>query len=211
VSLNPNFSDSDSELIFQAQNGVKQAFGELALRYRKNICGLAFRMIGDLQEAEDITQNVFIRAYLALPKFTPNRDNSCKAWLLTITSRLCIDYIRRHKQNNIDMESMSHRELELIATAQNIRDTVIDAEERNRLCQALLRLPPNYRMAVALKYIEDLDYQEISRIMKIPLGTVGTWIRRGLAELKADIIQTELHPTILNQKRGEVGAKPATR
>lgn len=192
---------NESEYIIRAQNGDKQAFGELALFYRKNICGLAYRIIGDLQEAEDITQNVFIRAFLALPKFTPNHDGSFKAWLLTITSRLCLDYLRRYKRNPIYMESIPDDPLHQAGGNNNVTDIVIDSEEKQALCEALLRLPPNYRMAIALKYIEELDYQEISQVMKIPLGTVGTWIRRGLVELRND----------LNRKGDENRAKLAAR
>lgn len=175
---------NEFELISRAKNGDKQAFGELALTYRKSICGLAFRIIADLHEAEDITQNVFIRAYLALPSFTPNHENSFKSWLLTITSRLCIDYIRRNRKWT---EMQPDQELEFASTDKNIPDIIVDTEDKRLLREALHRLPANYRMAIALKYIEELDYREISQIMKIPIGTVGTWIRRGLAQLKLDL------------------------
>ncbi len=198
LSLN---RQNESEYIVRAQNGDKQAFGELALFYRKNICGLACRIIGNLDEAEDIAQNVFIRAFLALPRFTPKHDGSLKAWLLTITSRLCLDYLRRCKKQQIYLEGISYQNIDRVAADNNIVDIVVDSEEKKILCQALLQLPPNYRMAIALKYIEELDYQEISQVMKVPLGTVGTWIRRGLAELRTD----------LNRKGDEHGAKLATR
>lgn len=194
-------NQNESEYIARAQNGDKQAFGELALFYRKNICGLAYRIIGDLDEAEDITQNVFIRAFLALPRFTPKHDGSLKAWLLTITSNLCLDYLRRCKKQQIYLDSISYQNLDRVAADHNIVDIVVDSEEKKILCQALLQLPPNYRMVIALKYIEELDYQEISQIMKIPLGTVGTWIRRGLEELRMK----------MNQKGDEDSAKMATR
>jgi RNA polymerase sigma-70 factor, ECF subfamily len=184
---------NEFELITRAKNGDKQAFGELALNYRKNICGLAYRIIGNLHEAEDITQNVFIRAYLALPSFTPNHDGAFKSWLLTITSRLCIDYTRRHRQRNTYVEIQPYQELELIATTdKSITDIIVDAEDKRLLREALLRLPPNYRMAIALKYIEEFDYREIAQIMKIPIGTVGTWIRRGLERMKTDLNTKEV-------------------
>lgn len=178
---------NEFELITRAKNGDKQAFGELALHYRKNICGLAYRIIGDLHEAEDITQNVFIRAYLALPSFTSTHDGAFKSWLLTITSRLCIDYTRRHHQQDSYEEIQPYQELHLVNTEKSITDIIVAGEAKRLLQEALLRLPPKYRMAIALKYIEELDYREIAVIMKIPLGTVGTWIRRGLEKMKADL------------------------
>ncbi len=178
---------SEFDLIHKAKNGDQQAFGELALMYRKNITGLAYRIIGDLHEAEDITQNVFIRAYLALPNFNPNHDGAFKSWLLTITSRICIDHTRKHRNRNSYDQMQPYQELELIETTDNISETIIAEEDKRLLRESLLRLPPNYRMVIALKYLEDLDYRDIAEIMKIPLGTVGTWIRRGLEQLRKEL------------------------
>lgn len=184
----------ESELIFKAQSGDKQAFGELALLYRKNVCGLAYRMLGDFAEAEDVTQDVFVRAFLSLGSFTQNREGGFKAWLLTITSRICIDRTRRvhYRLTSSTAELHPHQELAMAEAAESIPEIVGRAETKNSIRRAMLQLPPNYRMAVALKYLEDLDYQEISRIMQIPLGTVGTWIRRGLERLKRELETKEV-------------------
>ncbi|MGE5580979.1 MAG: RNA polymerase sigma factor [Bacillota bacterium] len=179
------------ELIAKAKNGDKQAFGELALIYRKSICGLAYRITGDLHEAEDITQNVFIRAYLALPNFSPNHEGAFKSWLLTITSRLCIDYTRNRRFGRSWGEAPSYQELDGLPARDDIPQSIIEAEDKRSLQRALLRLPPNYRMVITLKYMEELDYREIAEIMKIPLGTVGTWIRRGLEQLRNDMNKEE--------------------
>lgn len=193
--------NSEPELIKRAINGDKQAFGELAITYRKNICGLAYRLIGDLHEAEDITQNVFIRAFLALPGFKPIHEGAFKSWLLTITSRLCVDHMRRHHNRDTLGEIQPFQELDLISTADTIPDIIVENENKRILREALLRLPPNYRMAIALKYIEELDYREIAVTMKIPIGTVGTWIRRGLEQMKKE----------LNTKGGKVNEELASR
>jgi RNA polymerase sigma-70 factor (ECF subfamily) len=179
--------NNEFELISKAQQGDGQAFGELALLYRKNITGLAYRMLGDLAEAEDVTQDVFIKAYSAIRSFIPNHEGSFKSWLLTITSRLCIDRQRRNYRLSFSSEILPQQELALADTVDSIAETVIRAETQNQVREAVLRLPPNYRMAIILKYLEDLDYQEIAGIMEIPMGTVGTWIRRGLLQLRNDL------------------------
>lgn len=183
----------ESELISKAQQGDQQAFSDLALAYRKNITGLAYRMIGDLHEAEDIAQNVFIRAYIALPNFVPTHEGALKSWLLTITSRLCIDYSRKHRFRKFYDQIDPYQDLILADQSTSIPEIIIEQEERHLLQNALLRLPPNYRMAISLKYIAELDYQEIAGIMKIPLGTVGTWIRRGLEQLRSELKMKEVN------------------
>lgn len=178
---------TELELIEQAKNGNRQAFDKLALKYRKNVFGLAYRMTGQPEEAEDLTQDVFLRAYLSLHRFTPNRDGAFKAWLLTITSRLCIDHAR-HLRNHPG-ESLEDHEQELPAVEKTILETVTDEETREQVRNALNILPENYRMAIILKYQEDLDYQTIARVMKIPLGTVATLLNRGRGLLKKILLE----------------------
>ncbi len=177
--------ENELDLIAKAKKGNKYAFGELALFYRKNICGLAYRFTGNLATAEDITQDVLVRAYTSLSGFTPSHPGAFKSWLLTITSRMCIDHFRRKR--NLEVELQPGQELAISETLESLPEIVARAETRQIVQEALLRLPPNYRMAVALKYLEDLDYRQIAEIAGVPLGTVGTWIRRGLLLLRADL------------------------
>ena len=186
-SLGSSEIESELELIEQAKNGNQQAFGKLALRYRKNVFGLAYRMTGHPEEAEDLTQDVFLRAYLSLHRFTPNRDGAFKSWLLTITSRLCIDRAR-HKRSHPG-ESLEDYEQELPTGEKSVLETVTEEETREQVRMALRLLPENYRMAMILKYQEDLDYQAIARIMKIPLGTDATLLNRGRAQLKKILLE----------------------
>ena len=174
----------ENELIIKAKNGDKQAFGELALMYRKNVFGLIVRMTGNPLEAEDLTQDVFVRAYLSMNRFTPNRDGAFKSWILTIASRICIDRSRQLRKRSCD--AFSEQDLETLTAEENVMESVVKQETERELRAALLSLPENYRMVIVLKYLEDLDYQEISRITGAPIGTVGTWLRRGLEMLRTD-------------------------
>jgi RNA polymerase sigma-70 factor (ECF subfamily) len=179
--------ENELELIAQAKNGDKQAFGQLALDYRKNVCGLAYRFIGDPVEAEDIAQEVLVRAYRNLSGFNPERPGAFKSWLLTITSRICIDHSRRNRHHVFQAELDPGQEFALSETQADVPEIAAREEVRQLVQQALLRLPSQYRMAVALKYLEDYDYREIAAILGVPLGTVGTWIRRGLNLLRNDL------------------------
>lgn len=184
--------ENELELIAKAKNGDKQAFGELALYYRKNVCGLAYRFIGDLAEAEDMAQEVFVRAYLNLSGFNPAHPGAFKSWLLTITSRICIDHSRRNRHRVLQAELEPDQEFALAETQAGVPEIVAREEIRQLVQKALLRLPPQYRIAVALKYLEDMDYREIAGITGAPIGTVGTWIRRGLKLLRNDLQTKEV-------------------
>ena len=179
--------ENELELIEKAKQGDKQAFGELALYYRKSVCGLAYRFTGDPAEAEDMAQEAFVRAYLNLSGFNPAHSGAFKSWLLTITSRLCIDHSRRNRHRIFQGDLEPAQEMALAETQAGVPEIVVREETRQLIQQALLRLPPQYRMAVALKYLEDLDYREIAGIMGAPIGSVGTWIRRGLNQLRNDL------------------------
>lgn len=174
------------ELIFKAQNGNRKAFEELVLLYRKNVCGLAYRMTGNMEAAEDITQEVFVRVYQALAGFSPSRDGAFKSWVLTITSRICIDRFRRTRRH--PEEISWDQQPELLAGGDDVSDLVLRENLMAQIREALLELPENYRLALTLKYLEDLEYREIAGIMEIPVGTVGTLIHRGLKMLRTHLI-----------------------
>ncbi len=179
----------EEALILQAQKGDQQAFGELVLTYRKNVFGLAYRMSGNAADAEDLSQETFLKAFLALPDFVSQRNGSFKAWLLTITYRLSIDRARRQKYHDSYEEILPGQELQFSERySESLPEIVARQETKSLVQKALLQLPEKYRMAVILKYLEDLGYEEISKIMNIPLGTVGTWIRRSLKRLKNDLL-----------------------
>lgn len=178
---------NELELILKAQNGERKAFEELAHFYRKSVTGLAYRMTGRIDVAEEIAQEVFVRVYQALPRFSPDREGAFRAWILTITSRLCIDFSRRLRRQPVVIPL--EQEHDLVDYEENISDLVCREDLHSRIREALLLLPENYRVAIMLKYLEDLEYQEIARIMEIPLGTVGTLIRRGLRRLKKSLIE----------------------
>lgn len=179
---------NEMELVVRAQNGERQAFEELVLAYRKNLTALAFRMIGDRAEAEDIAQDALVKAYIKLSAFNYEREGAFKSWLFTITSRVCIDYVRRRRFRHGPKEVLLGDKLEEMSTGEDLGEGLLQKESRRFVREGLCRLPPNYRMALILRFQEELSYLDIAEIMNIPLGTVGSWLRRGMDQLRRYLI-----------------------
>jgi RNA polymerase sigma-70 factor, ECF subfamily len=168
----------DFRAIDRCLAGEAQAFAELVERHKDVVYSLAYRMLGDATEAEDIAQEAFVKAYRSLASF--RREASFRNWLCRIATGLCIDYLRAHRHERRQRES----ELNFEPAAPGPEESFVAREEIN---QALQQIPANFRTALILRHMEELSYQEMANILKLPLGTVKTNLRRGRAALKIEI------------------------
>ena len=144
-------------------------------------------MVRQREDAEDITQETFVRMFRAASRYDPSRPFS--AWLFTIASRLCIDHIRRRRLPAVSLVrrepgSDEERTIDVEDPGPGPDELASNAEEE-RQTQALIdRLPPHYRIVVMLRHQEDLSYEEIANALELPLGTVKARIHRARALLK---------------------------
>lgn len=172
----------DAELITLSQQGDKQAFAELVDRYQKRVYTMAVRLLGDMEESRDVAQEAFLRVYRALPRF--QKDADFLPWLYTITANIARDRWRRRKREE---GAISVPFDETIAAADNrfSPETILEAKDMKQMVEkAVASLPWEYRVAIVLRHIQDLSYKEIAEIMKLPLNTVKTRIRRGRLMLR---------------------------
>jgi RNA polymerase sigma-70 factor (ECF subfamily) len=164
----------DHILIQRFLAGEEAAFERLVERYYQRIDRLAQQVVRQPMAAEDITQECFLRAYRALPRF--RGDASFYSWLYRITINLCLNYLRRQThQVSTEQDSKGY-------TLSSIDDPalVLETQERERLIRgAIDTLPAHYRVAIILRDLEGLSYQEIADILSIPLGTVKSRINFG--------------------------------
>jgi len=178
-------SDSKAEdiaLIERALSGDQPAYDRLMKKYHQLIYNLIFRMIYKKEDVEDLTQEAFIKAFQSLDKF--DRQYSFSTWLFKIASNNCIDYLRKKKLStfSIDKEMGSddddlHFE---IPDSDYIPDKqIIDRERKAILEAAIGQLPQKYREVILLRHSQEKDYEEIAKILKLPLGTVKAHIFRG--------------------------------
>jgi len=175
--------ESDSLWVDQTLAGDQEAFGELVVRYERDVFNLTYRMLGNRGEAEDAAQEAFLRAYANLDRYDPAR--SFKTWLLSIASNHCIDRIRRRRLTWLSLEEPLPPHPALTSDTPGPEEATLDAE-RSAAVQALLEdLSPDYRVAVVLRYWYDYSYAEIAEM----LGTTESAIKSRLFRARQALAQ----------------------
>ena len=163
----------DHILIQRFLAGEEVAFERLVERYYQRIDRLAQQVVRHPMAAEDITQECFLRAYRALPRF--RGEASFYSWLYRITINLCLNYLRRHA-----LQVSTAQNSDASALPADDPAVVLEAQERERLIRSAIdTLPAHYRVAIILRDLEGLSYQAIADILSIPLGTVKSRINFG--------------------------------
>ncbi len=173
----------DARLIQEALAGDQAAYATLVERHQRRVYALAWRIVRNDADAEDIAQEAFLRAFRALP--TVDLSRPFAHWLLRITTNLGLDYHRRRKARP-----------ELVGPPPGADDSwepsapapgpgpdraVEDRESGERMDALLAEMPPHYRAVISLRYVEDLSYDEIASLLGLPLGTVKAQIHRAHA------------------------------
>ncbi|WP_203247912.1 RNA polymerase sigma factor SigW [Sporosarcina beigongshangi] len=167
--------------------GRQDAFEEIVTLFQHRLYQVCYRMLGNAQEAEDIAQEAFVRAYTNIHTYDQNRKFS--TWLFRIATNLCIDRIRKKKPDYyLDAEVPGTEGLNMysqIAAPDELPEEQVEKMEmQERIHYEIGRLPDKYRSVIILRYIEELPLQEISDILKLPLGTVKTRVHRGREALR---------------------------
>lgn len=154
-------------------------YRELVERYHVGLIIHCERLVKDRDDAEDIAQEAFIKAYQQLKKYDPERSRF-STWLYRIATNLAIDHLRKQRRRvRVD-------DIESVAEA--TMPTHIQDEERQAAIQAVIQLqPPEYRRAIEAYYWSGKSYQEIAEQEKVPLNTVRTWLRRAKLQLREEL------------------------
>jgi len=174
----------DAELISLSQQGDAGAFAELVARYQKRVYTVALRLLQDREESLDVAQEVFLRAYRALPGFRPGADLA--PWLLAIAANVSRDHWRQRLQGAVLAATPAAAET-LLAVADSRAgpaELYEETETRRLVKEAVAALPWDYRAPIVLRHFEDLSYKDIAGTLALPLNTVKTRIRRGRLLLK---------------------------
>jgi RNA polymerase sigma-70 factor (ECF subfamily) len=176
---------SDEVLVERCKARDHEAFTELVDRYKHKVHWLVRRMIG-AGDAEDLAQEVFLRAYQALPGF--RGDSKFGTWLFRIARNLCLSELRktgRHgEQLALDDESEERIHHLLPQSGGGLEEQIERHDLSGHVRKLIDRLPVNYRTALTLFYTNEARYDEIAEIMDIPIGTVKTYIRRARLRLR---------------------------
>jgi len=171
--------------------GDAVAWEEIVQRYHRRIYNICYRFAGSGDDAQDLTQEVFIRMYRTLNSYDVGRG-AFMTWVTTLTRNLLVDHFRKTKHDRLtdSLDTPASDNPDAMTLSDRIPDEgpapdsgVQSRETRDAVHQALQKLSPELREAVILRDLQDMDYREIATVLKVPEGTVKSRINRGRAEL----------------------------
>jgi len=172
--------------LIEAARSDAQAFTELVIRYQDRLYNYLYRMTGSREDAQDLAQETFVRAYRSLPRF--NLEAPFRPWLYKIATNLAINYVKGKKPVLVLEEYVPSRSL-----LDSPEDQVEAAEVQTIVAAAIAALPDTYRPIVLMRHIEELSYDEIGRALDLPIGTVKVRLHRARAALQAKLSAVGLH------------------
>jgi RNA polymerase sigma-70 factor (ECF subfamily) len=186
-------ADADVDLVKRAQGGDAYAFDALVVRYRGKVYGMCYHFVQNEQDAWDLAQEAFIKAWRALPTF--KLDSAFYTWLYRISHNTAYDWLRKRKiESDGEFDDEIHRNVAAGAEAvphAEIRpdDALRNVELGDRIRRAIAQLPPDHRSAILLREVEGLSYDEIAKVTGCNIGTVMSrlfYARKKLQELLKD-------------------------
>ena len=186
----PEPADSIDALIEACLQGDQSAWNAIVNRYRRKVFNVAYTFVGRHDEAEDLTQDIFLKVFKALRTF--DRRANFTTWIISVSRNLCIDHYRRvRKEREVVDRRVDASELTPIAKGVDAFARLDRFDRRALLREALAALPETLRTAVAMRDLQELPYQEIARRLDLPDGTVKSRINRGRHELARQVLRIE--------------------
>lgn len=185
VKMDSEFRYTDEELIARFQEGDEQAYTELVNRYRDRLMSFVFRFINDMEKAEDIVQDTLLKLYTHRHYYRNIAKFS--TWIYTIAGNLAKTELRRkkrHKVTNLSQMGTEESEYILPSVEPETGETAQGHFAEKQIQKAIQELPLHFRTVVILRDIQELSYEEISKIVDVPLGTVKSRINRARLQLQ---------------------------
>lgn len=177
----------------QARRGNKEAFGMLIEAYQSPVFNLAYRMLGNADEAEQAAQEAFIRAWTRLDSYDPAHRFS--TWLLSITSNYCIDQLRKRRAQLLSLDGPLPAHPALMSeSASGPEAQVVDGERQEYVQNLLETLPADYRQAVVLRYWYDMSYDEIAEVMDTTVSAIKSRLFRARRQMAETSMELEIFP-----------------
>jgi RNA polymerase sigma-70 factor, ECF subfamily len=182
-------SPSDAELIERCLRKDNSAWDQVVARFRRKVFHIAYKFTGKHDEAEDLTQEIFLKVFRSLDKF--NRDADFSTWLGSVARNYCIDHYRAgRREREVLVEDLLAFDL-APASSGNPHRALEDKDRRSFLRKGLDLLPEKLREAVVLRDLQGLSYQEMAERLALPEGTVKSRINRGREELARLLLRAQ--------------------
>jgi RNA polymerase sigma-70 factor (ECF subfamily) len=189
MQINHGGSDDEAKLIARSLKQDSDAFGQLVERYATVIVNLAYRMVGDRTEAEDLAQETFVAAFKALPRF--RAESKFSTWLYRIAANKCKDWLRakRPGQGAQDVDVDEVLADGVVAEERTPERLLSQQQVAAQLDRAIQRLPPLYREAFVLKHVEGLSYEEMQEILGVNGDTLKMRVYKGRLQLSRELAE----------------------
>lgn len=175
-------ADEDKALIARIIDGDDKAFESLVQKYRKSVFYLVYKIVRNTDDAEDLTQDSFVKAYSFIHKFDPKYAFS--TWLFKIATNNCIDFIRRRKMQTLSIDSPQNFDegspmyIQVQDRGPLPSDSLLLKERKEILTVAIERLPERYRNLLRMRYFDELSYEEVAERLRLPMGTIKAQLHR---------------------------------
>ena len=185
----------EAALVGRARQGDRDAFTQLVMHYQVPLYNMALRMIGRPEDAADVAQEAFLRAW---EKVRTLRSAPFKAWLFQIAVNLCYDHFRRARRLGLMPDEEQGEKVVTLGAALPDPEQRAEARERSRLVRASIEsLDHDHRVALVLRDVNGMAYEEIAAILRVPLGTVKSRIARARAQVQARLL---LYPEVFGTR-----------
>lgn len=181
--------EREAELIASVLAGDADSFEPLVKEHEKRIYNLALRMTGDPDDAYDVAQDAFVKAYTSLKDF--RGESAFGSWLYRLASNVCLDFLRREKRRGTVSLTVEDEELDIADLRFSPEDELERTELRDAISTALMRLPAAARQMIVMRDVSGLSYAEIAEALDLELGTVKSRIARAREKLIAVLSEDE--------------------
>jgi RNA polymerase sigma-70 factor (ECF subfamily) len=199
----PDPGDAVEALIQRCLQGDQLAWEQIVRQYWRKVFNVAYKFVGKHDEAEDLTQDIFLKIFKALNSF--DRRANFQTWIISISRNLCIDHYRSvRKERQTIARDVDSTELQPATTERGPYAQAEHQDLRAQLRQALETLPLTLRTAVVLRDLQELSYQEIADRLGLPEGTVKSRINRGRIELAHQLKRVQENQPVRPRRRGAI-------
>ena len=201
----------DELLIRRAQRGDADAFEQLLLEHQKNVYNLCYRMAGNPDDAMDLSQETFLRAWRCLDQY--QFASAFSTWLYRLCSNICIDFLRRRRrQQTVPLtfeDADGEEQTYAVPDAQPLPEEQVELElTRETLAAAMAQLLPEHRAVLQLRVVNEMSYEQIADVLDIQIGTVKSRLSRARNQLKKILERGNLSRRASSESmEGEVAAK----
>jgi RNA polymerase sigma-70 factor (ECF subfamily) len=172
-------SSPDRALVEQTRRGEVDAYGELVRRYQTSVFNVCYRLLGERQDAEDLAQDAFLRAYQRLGTYDVERPFG--PWIRKVAANLCLNTLQRHAPPRFPLDEEYDDPVDL--DQPDPADVHERATQAGQLRDALMSLPAHYRAVIELRHFQEMSYEEIARALSLPLSDVKTHLFRARRRL----------------------------